>query len=111
MFVPQAIYYEKEGIKYAYSQGNISKDIKFIYIDNLEFKYFEFNKLVTNFWMIYEFLNRQYNVHITLKNKLFLKKSLETDIYVWCAAQIYPSYLNLVKKMEKTKRLIYKNGL
>ena len=31
------------------------KNILFI-IDDLEYKYFEFNKLATNFWLIREFL-------------------------------------------------------
>ncbi len=44
-----------------------------IVIDDIEFKYFEFNKLVTNFWLVYEFLNRTYNVYITTKNKLYQK--------------------------------------
>ena len=26
-----------------------------VIIDEIEFKYFEFNKLVTNFWLIWEF--------------------------------------------------------
>ena len=44
-----------------------------IIIDEVEFKYFEFNKLVTNFWLIWEFLNRGYNVFVCTKNKLFLQ--------------------------------------
>ncbi len=44
-----------------------------IVIDDIEFKYFEFNKLVTNFWLIWEFLNRNYSVFICTKNKLFQK--------------------------------------
>ncbi|MBR1977158.1 hypothetical protein IKA15_02645 [bacterium] len=50
------------------------KNILFI-IDEIEFKYFELNKLVTNFWLIYEFLSRGYNVLITTKNKLFIKNA------------------------------------
>lgn len=50
------------------------KNILFI-IDEVEFKYFEFNKLVTNFWMIREFLLRGNKVDITTKNKLFLRKN------------------------------------
>ena len=46
-----------------------------IIIDDIEFKYFEFNKLVTNFWLVWEFLNREYKVYITLKNKLFQERS------------------------------------
>ena len=42
-----------------------------IIIDDIEFKYFEFNRLVTNFWLVKEFLLRGYRVDITLKNKLF----------------------------------------
>lgn len=47
-------------------------DILFV-IDKIEFKYFEFNKLVTNFWLIKEFLNRGENVCITTNNRLYLK--------------------------------------
>ena len=50
------------------------KNILFI-IDEIEFKYFELNKLVTNFWLVYEFLNRNYSVSITTKNKLFIRKA------------------------------------
>lgn len=46
-----------------------------IIIDEIEFKYFEFNKLVTNFWLIHEFLLRENRVFISLKNKLFLKNN------------------------------------
>lgn len=42
-------------------------------IDETELKYFEFNKLVTNFWLIAEFLNRGFNVFITTKNSLYLE--------------------------------------
>ena len=44
-------------------------------IDELEFKYFEFNKLVTNFWLIVEFLKRTCNVFIATKNMLYIKDS------------------------------------
>lgn len=46
-----------------------------IVIDALEFKYFEFNDLVTNFWLIKEFLERGFKVAVTLKHKLFIKNS------------------------------------
>lgn len=39
-------------------------------IDKIELKYFEFNNLVTNFWIIKEFLQRGYNVEITTEDKL-----------------------------------------
>ncbi len=41
-------------------------------IDNIEFKYFEFNKLVTSFWLIEGFLRRGYKVDITTKDRLYL---------------------------------------
>ena len=44
-------------------------------IDDLEFKYFEFNKLVTNFWLNVEFLNRSYSVFVATKNMLNLLNS------------------------------------
>ena len=47
-----------------------------IVIDDIEFKYFELNKLVTNFWFVYEYLRREHKVFITLKNKLFQKKNI-----------------------------------
>lgn len=39
-------------------------------IDKLELKYFEFNKLVTDFWLIRELLQRDYNVFVTTIDKL-----------------------------------------
>ena len=47
-----------------------------IVIDDIEFKYFEFNKLVTNFWLVWEYLRRDNKVYITLKNKLFQKQNI-----------------------------------
>ena len=46
-------------------------DILFI-IDRLELKYFEFNKLVTNFWLIKEMLDRGEDVYITTIDNLSL---------------------------------------
>lgn len=46
-------------------------DILFI-VDRLELKYFEFNKLVTNFWLIKEMLDRGENVYITTIDNLSL---------------------------------------
>ena len=60
------------------------KNILFI-TDELEFKYFEFNKLVTNFWLIHEFLKRGYSVHITTKGRLFVENNKGK-------ALCYPSY-------------------
>lgn len=39
-------------------------------IDDLELKYFEFNDLVTNFWLIKELLKRDNDVYIGVKNGL-----------------------------------------
>ena len=55
-------------------------------IDKLELKYFEFNNLVTNFWLIKEFLERGNNVYLTTINNLYLEKS---DAY----AKTYHSYV------------------
>lgn len=41
-------------------------------IDKIELKYFEFNNLVTNFWLIKEFLEREQEVFITTIDKLSL---------------------------------------
>ena len=43
-------------------------------IDKIELKYFEFNNLVTNFWLIKEFLTRGEKVYITTNNRLYLKE-------------------------------------
>lgn len=42
-------------------------------IDKLELKFFEFNKLVTDFWLIKELLERGQEVFVTTINKLSLK--------------------------------------
>jgi len=44
-------------------------------IDKIELKYFEFNKLVTNFWLIKEFLNREQEVFVTTIDKLSLNNA------------------------------------
>ncbi len=46
-------------------------DILFI-IDRIEFKYFEFNNLVTNFWLIRELLKSSCSVYITTIDRLAL---------------------------------------
>ncbi len=48
------------------------KDILFI-IDETELKYFEFNDLVTDFWLIKEFLKRGYKVYTAVKSDLFIE--------------------------------------
>lgn len=42
-------------------------------VDKLELKYFEFNDLVTNFWIIKELLARGNKVFITTNNRLYLE--------------------------------------
>lgn len=42
-------------------------------IDDLEYKYFEFNTLVTNFWLNVEFLKRGHEVFVATKNMLNVK--------------------------------------
>ena len=51
------------------------KKILFV-IDKVELKYFEFNKLVTNFWLIKEFLERKNEVFITTIPNLSLKADI-----------------------------------
>ena len=69
-----------------------------IVIDDIEFKYFEFNKLVTNFWLIYEYLLRGYRVDITLKSNLFLVNNK-------AHAKIYNTYIKNddIKKSDDTE--------
>ncbi len=55
-------------------------------IDELEFKYFEFNKLVTNFWLNVEFLNRAHKVYVATKNMLNVKNSTP---WCFCAATYF----------------------
>ena len=45
-------------------------------IDKIELKYFEFNKLVTNFWLIKGFLDRKNDVYITTIPNLSLKADI-----------------------------------
>ena len=42
-------------------------------IDKVELKYFEFNNLVTNFWIIKELLKRNCEVYITITSNLILR--------------------------------------
>ena len=51
------------------------KKILFI-LDKLELKYFEFNKLVTNFWLVKGFLDRGNEVYVTTIPNLSLKQDV-----------------------------------
>ena len=55
-------------------------------IDRIELKYFEFNNLVTNFWLIKSLLQRGCDVAITTIDMLKLKSSV-------AYASFYPSYV------------------
>lgn len=63
------------------SNNKISNKTLFV-IDKIELKYFEFNKLVTNFWLIKELLELGQEVFITTIDKLGLKKA---KAYCRCA--------------------------
>lgn len=52
--------------------NNVSQKVLFV-IDKIELKYFEFNNLVTNFWLIKELLERNSDVFITTIDKLGLR--------------------------------------
>lgn len=52
----------------------MNQKILFI-IDKIELKYFEFNNLVTNFWLIKEFLRREQEVFVTTIDKLSLQNA------------------------------------
>ena len=47
-----------------------------VVIDKIELKYFEFNKLVTNFWFIKALLSKGCKVYVTTISQLFLKKDI-----------------------------------
>ena len=51
------------------------KKILFV-IDKVEFKYFEYNKLITNFWLIKEFLDCKCDVYITTIPLLSLNNNI-----------------------------------
>ena len=71
------------------------KQILFI-IDKIEFKYFEFNNLVTNFWLIKEFLERGTQVFIATTAMLSLKGKL--------------AYVNCHKSYEKNGNIFYEQS-
>ena len=52
----------------------MERNILFV-IDDLELKYFEFNDLVTDFWLIREFLKRGDKVQVCVKSDLFIQNS------------------------------------
>ena len=77
------------------------KNILFI-IDKIELKYFEFNNLVTNFWIIKEFLDRKNNVYITTIPNL----SLEGKTAVTHCFETFENDGNIFYKNTKIKKEI-----
>ena len=71
-------------------------------IDKVELKYFEFNNLVTNFWLIKEFLERGNEVFITVAPNFSLKNK---NPYVKC----YRSYCDNGNIYYDEDRLLEKN--
>lgn len=72
------------------------KKILFI-IDKVELKYFEFNKLVTNFWLIKGFLDRGNEVYITINSNLSLKRDI--------------AYTKCYETFAQDENIFYKNVL
>ncbi len=79
----------------------LKQSILFV-IDDLELKYFEFNDLVTNFWIIKEFLQRKYEVFIGIKSGLYTEGKTAFSI-------CYEAYLkdnNIFYRKETPKKYI-----
>ena len=72
------------------------KKILFI-IDKIELKYFEFNKLVTNFWLIKDFLDKNNQVYITTIPNLLLKNNI--------------AFTNCFETFSQDNNIFYKNSL
>lgn len=85
-------------------------DILFI-IDRIELKYFEFNNLVTNFWLIREFLTQNNNVYITTIDKLLLKGNIA---YTHCFesyeknGNIFYDKQDILKKIEDFQLVMFR---
>ena len=85
-------------------------DILFI-IDRLELKYFEFNNLVTNFWIIRELLRENKNVFITTIDNLSL---ISGEAFTHCyeayekEGNIFYDKAELFKKIEDFKLVMFR---
>ncbi len=77
------------------------KRILFV-IDKIELKYFEFNNLVTNFWIIKEFLERGNSVFITTIPNL----SLKADVAYAKCYEAFVADNNIFYKNPKIEKLI-----
>ena len=75
------------------------RNILFI-IDEIEFKYFEFNVLVTDFWMIKTYLEKGHNVDITTKKDLFIENNLPYSLIYKTIFLLFPAFTdyNICKK-------------
>lgn len=76
-------------------------DILFL-IDRIELKYFEFNNLVTNFWIIRELLRENNNVYITTIDKLGISNE---KAYTHCYP-VFEKLGNLLYERKEVKRNI-----
>ncbi len=85
-------------------------DILFV-IDRIELKYFEFNNLVTNFWMIREFLYENENVFITTIDKLNLNSGVA---FAYCYeayeknGNIFYDKNDILKKIEDFQLVMFR---
>ncbi len=81
-------------------------------IDRLELKYFEFNDLVTNFWLIKEFLARKNDVFITTIDKLSLKAgvayALGYDAYIESEEIAYDKSKEISKKINDFNLVMFR---
>ena len=71
-------------------------------IDDLELKYFEFNDLVTNFWIIKEFLDRDYEVFIAVKSGLMTEGNVAKTL-CW---QAYEKDGDIFYKKDEPKKYV-----
>ncbi len=85
-------------------------DILFV-IDKVELKYFEFNDLVTNFWIIRELIYENQNLFITTTDKLGLKSGIP---YAHCYrvnekdGDIFYEKSELIKEVEEFQLVIFR---
>ena len=80
-------------------------------IDRIELKYFEFNNLVTNFWLIREMLNENNKVFITTIDKLSL---IDAEAYTHCyeayekSGNIFYDKQDIHKKIEEFHLVMFR---
>lgn len=80
---------------------SLQQTILFV-IDDLELKYFEFNDLVTNFWIIREFLDRDYEVFIAVKSGLMTEGNVAKTL-CW---QAYEKDGDIFYKKDEPKKYV-----